>query len=124
MTQMSKRSKRRRSPRPAGRAPRLDPRVFRGLGDPRRSAILRQLLSVGRPCTVGELAGCCPTDFSVVSRHLATLREAGILRAEKRGRQVYYFVQSEPLVALLRALADCVENCCCAAKPRKKGRSK
>ena len=124
MTQMSKQPKRRPSPRTPSRAPRFDPRVFRGLGDPRRSAILRQLLSAGRPCTVGELAGCCPTDLSVVSRHLATLREAGILRAEKRGRQVYYFLRREPLVALLRTLADCIENCCCGSKPKKKGRSK
>ena len=40
---------------------------------------------LGPYSTVTEAAGCCPVDLSVVSRHLATLKEAGILQADLNG---------------------------------------
>jgi hypothetical protein len=40
------------------------------------------------------------------------LREAGILKAEKHGKEVYYSVPYEELVATLRQLADAIEGCC------------
>lgn len=52
---------------------------------------------------------CCPVDISVVSRHLGILRDAGILEARKRGREVYYRVRIDQLTALLRNLADALE---------------
>ena len=51
-------------------------------------------------------------DQSVVSRHLAQLREAGVLSAERRGKQVYYSVRVAELVRTLRAIADALERCC------------
>ena len=52
---------------------------------------------------------CCPIDLSVVSRHLGVLRDAGILEAQKRGREVYYRVRVDKLTTLLRNLADALE---------------
>ena len=63
-------------------------------------------------CTVSEAAECCPVNISVVSRHLAMLRDAGILHAQKRGREVYYSVRYPELAATLRAIADAIEACC------------
>ncbi len=48
----------------------------------------------------------------MVSRHLAMLRDAGILSAEKRGKEVYYTVRCEEVVGLLRRIADALEACC------------
>ncbi|MHB9023641.1 MAG: ArsR/SmtB family transcription factor [Armatimonadota bacterium] len=90
----------------------LDPRFFKALCDPRRVAILARLAALCAPCTVSKIAECCPTDLSVVSRHLAVLREAGILSAEKRGKEVYYAVRYPELVRTLRQLADALEACC------------
>ena len=90
----------------------LEPRFFRALCDPNRIALLARLTKCCRPCGVSELATCCTTDFSVVSRHLATLRDAGILSCEKRGKEVFYSVRYDELVKTLRALADCFEACC------------
>jgi ArsR family transcriptional regulator len=120
MTQMSKRrdSTSRKSARCACLAELLDDRLFKALGDPRRIAILARVAESPQPCTVSAAASCCPTDISVVSRHLAILRDAGILGAEKRGREVYYSVRCPELVAALRALADGIEQCC-APKQRK-----
>jgi ArsR family transcriptional regulator len=101
----------------------LDPAVFRALGDPNRVALIARLGRSGRPTTVTEAADCCPVDLSVVSRHLAVLREAGVLRAVKQGREVRYTV-SPDLAASLRALADALDACCppdAAPSPEPKG---
>lgn len=90
----------------------LSPKLFRALSDPNRLSILLQLCGCCGPQTVSEVAGCCPVDLSVVSRHLAVLRDAGILAAEKRGKEVYYTVRFTALAQTLRALADAIEACC------------
>ena len=85
---------------------------FRALSDPTRLDLLVQLSGCRRPCTVGELAECCPVDLSVVSRHLAILRDAGLLVATRRGKQVYYRVSYDLVTSTLRDVADAVEQCC------------
>ncbi|MCH8054507.1 MAG: winged helix-turn-helix transcriptional regulator [Planctomycetes bacterium] len=90
----------------------LEPRFFKALSDPNRIALLSRLAKCRRPCGVSELVGCCGVDISVVSRHLALLRDAGILRAEKRGKEVYYSVRCEEVVSTLRRIADAIEACC------------
>ena len=76
----------------------LSPQFFRALGDPNRLALLARLAACCGPRTVSELAACCPVDLSVVSRHLAILREAGILQARKHGKEVHYTVCWEAMV--------------------------
>ncbi len=90
----------------------LSASFFKALGDPNRVALLARLAVCGRPATVGEIACCLPIDLSVVSRHLAQLREAGILDCEKRGKEVFYFVRYQEVVSLLRSMADAIETCC------------
>lgn len=90
----------------------LLPRMFKALGDPNRVSILIRLAECCAPCSVSEVADFCPVDLSVVSRHLAILREAGILEAQKRGKEVYYTVCSQTLVDTLRSIADAIESCC------------
>jgi ArsR family transcriptional regulator len=89
----------------------LESGLFRALADPTRVAVLAALLE-GDEATVSEIARCCPVDFSVVSRHLGVLREAGVVRSEKVGREVRYRPQVADLVDSLRALADSLEACC------------
>lgn len=91
---------------------RLSSNFFKALSDPNRALILAHLAGIGSEQKVTEVSCCCPVDVSVVSRHLAILRDAGILEAKKRGREVYYSVQIEKLTSLLRRLADALEACC------------
>ena len=87
--------------------------LFRALGDVNRLSILASIASCcGSSRTVSEVAEDLPKDISVVSRHLATLRDAGVLRSERRGKEVHYFCCYEELVAALRSLADAIEACC------------
>jgi len=90
----------------------IPPGFFRALSDPTRLDLLVQLAGCRRACTVGELAECCPVDLSVVSRHLAILRDAGLLESTRRGKQVYYRVRFDMVAGTLRAVADAVERCC------------
>jgi DNA-binding transcriptional ArsR family regulator len=96
----------------AALARHLRPELFKALADPRRLALLAQLAVATEPLTVTQATGCCGVHISGVSRHLAALRDAGILRAEKRGREVAYQLDSETLVGALRGLADAIEACC------------
>jgi len=90
----------------------LVPQFFKALGDPNRIAILARLAVGNCGVTVREAAGCCTTDYSVVSRHLSILKEAGILTSEKRGREVLYQVRYDALARRLRELATAIESCC------------
>ena len=99
----------------------LNTRLFKALGDPTRVGLLAYLAERCEPLTVNDAAKCCPIDLSVVSRHLAVLRDAGILSAVKEGREVRYTVRYPELAQLLRGLADALEACCPIDAPRRKG---
>lgn len=117
---MSKRKRRAHPDCCADLAAALHPPFFKALCDPNRVAILARLAACGQACTVGSIAACCPTDFSVVSRHLRLLRNAGIVIAERRGREVYYAVRFASISASLRALADAIDACCPPPRRRRK----
>jgi ArsR family transcriptional regulator len=103
----------------------LPPRLFKALAAPNRIALLARLATCREGCTVGEAARCCAVDLSVVSRHLAQLRDAGVLEATRRGKEVVYAVRAEALARALRALADALSSCAagCPAE-RRKGRER
>jgi ArsR family transcriptional regulator len=86
--------------------------LFKALCDANRVAILADLAAAGVPRTVGQIAEPLPVDLSVVSRHLAVLREAGVLAANKRGKEVYYTVRYQGLAGSLRAMAAAIDACC------------
>lgn len=63
-------------------------KTFRALADPTRRQILR-LLKDG-PRGSGEIAEAFPSSWATVSRHLAVLREAGLVVAERDGQMILY----------------------------------
>ena len=64
---------------------------FFALGDTARFAIVKQLAT--GPKTAGELAAPFNISRPAISRHLRVLREAGIARAEVRGREWWYSLE-------------------------------
>ena len=90
----------------------MQPAFFKALSDPNRIGILTRLTECCGACTVSEIAECCPVDVSVVSRHLAMLRDAGILEARKAGKEVHYSVRYSALADSLRQIADAIDACC------------
>lgn len=62
--------------------------VFRALADPTRREILR-LLRAG-PRTSGDIAAQFESSWATISRHLAVLRDAGLILAEREGQFIHY----------------------------------
>lgn len=88
----------------------LSHQLFRALGDSTRIRLVDLLAERCRACSVSELADCLDVDLSVVSRHLALLRAAGVLRAAKQGRTVLYEIQFDALAESLRGIADALDR--------------
>jgi ArsR family transcriptional regulator, virulence genes transcriptional regulator len=76
--------------------------MMKQLANPKRLLILCQLLSDEKP--VGELAEEVGLSQSALSQHLAKMREAGLIEADKRGQMVYYRLRSMEANALLSTL--------------------
>ncbi len=76
--------------------------MMKQLANPKRLIILCQLLTEEK--SVGELAGAVGLSQSALSQHLAKMREAGLVDAEKRGQMVYYRLCSMQANALLSTL--------------------
>jgi ArsR family transcriptional regulator, arsenate/arsenite/antimonite-responsive transcriptional repressor len=112
MVQMSNHKRRHPVPCCSGLEDLLSPKLFKALSDPRRLSLLIRLAEAGEPCTVGVVADGSGVDLSVVSRHLAILREAGVIQCEKRGKEVWCVVQTRTIAKVLRDLAKALESCC------------
>ncbi len=75
--------------------------LFRILADPTRRLIL-DLLAERGPLTVGQLAAEFPDLVtSGISKHLMSLRAAGLVSATRRGRQQIYHLESDAFAAAL-----------------------
>lgn len=79
--------------------------VLRALAHPAR-LYLTELLAREGERRVQDLADQLDLDLSTVSRHLAQLRNVGILEAERRGNQVFYSLR----VPCLDGLFRCIEG--------------
>lgn len=70
--------------------------VFAALADPTRRSVVRALAE--RPTvTASALAAELPVSRQAVSKHLATLAEAGLVTATREGRELRYRFQPERL---------------------------
>ena len=76
---------------------------FRALANPTRRALLR--LVRDEPTPVGELADRLGLSQPAASQHLAVLRDAGLVRAERAGRSRLYHADHDA-IAELRAFFD------------------
>jgi ArsR family transcriptional regulator len=68
---------------------------FRALGDETRLRLL-EMLTAGERC-VAELMELTGLGQSLVSHHLRTLREAGLVVDRREGRWVYYSIAEQAL---------------------------
>jgi len=87
------------------------PALFKALADRNRQAIVSWLALGRRPQSVSQISRCCDVDLSVVSRHLARLREVGIVTAARKGKEVRYSLRLAALARVLRETAAALEAC-------------
>ena len=76
--------------------------AFRALADPTRREIL-QALRQG-PLTSGEIASRFESSWPTISRHLAILREAGLVNAERSGQAIHYELNTSVFQELVQHL--------------------
>jgi len=79
-------------------------RAFRALADETRRAILR-LLRDG-PLTSGEIADRFDSSWPTISRHLAVLRDAGLVAAERNGQEIRYELDTSVFQDLAQHLLE------------------
>ncbi|MDK8462763.1 metalloregulator ArsR/SmtB family transcription factor [Marinobacter sp. SS13-12] len=83
--------------------------VFRSLGDELRLAILMLIRDQKKLC-VYELTTALDSSQPKVSRHLANLKEAGLLETERQGQWIYYFLHTQMPQWLIRVLDETSES--------------
>ena len=83
----------------------------KGIGSPPRYRIVEALFS--GPKTVGELADKTKQSQPLVSQHLRVLKETGLVRDERQGQEVFYTLNAEHTIRLLKRLSE-------ELKPKKK----
>jgi ArsR family transcriptional regulator len=81
--------------------------LFRALADPTRLEILRLLAAQPGPTCVCDVVDHFELAQPTISHHLKVLREAGLLRASRRGIWSFYEVDRKGLELLDEASALC-----------------
>jgi len=73
--------------------------LLRALAAPVRIAIVLQL--DGSPCCVHDLVDALGVAQPLVSQHLRVLKDAGVVRGDRRGREVVYHLVDEHLAHIV-----------------------
>ena len=78
--------------------------VFHLMGDPSRLSILMAVLAGPRP--VAEIAAETGLSPSLVSHHLRLLRGGRLVRASRRGKQVFYDIDDAHISSVLMDMIE------------------
>lgn len=82
--------------------------TWNALADPTRRKIL-SLLRKGDK-TAGEIAACFTMSKPSISHHLNTLREAGLVDAQKKGQNIVYSLNTSVLQDMMQLFAAFLEK--------------
>ena len=77
-------------------------RIYRALADPTRRRILELLRE--RDLQAGEIAAAFDQTWPTISGHLAVLKEAGLVQADRSGTNITYHLNVSVLEEALAAL--------------------
>lgn len=78
--------------------------TLRALGDPTRREILR-VLRAG-DLTAGDIASRFPMTAASVSHHLSVLKDAGLVRAQRDGRNLIYSLETTVFQEFLQEMLE------------------
>ena len=95
-----------------------EPSAFAALGDPTRRKILKMLR--GGSKNAGEISEAFHLTKPTLSHHFRVLRGAGLVRAERRGTNIVYTLQTNVLEDLATELLDLASG---AVPRRTRGRT-
>jgi ArsR family transcriptional regulator, arsenate/arsenite/antimonite-responsive transcriptional repressor len=80
-------------------------RIFVALGDAHRQRIVL-MFEPGERLNVGAIVAASTLSRTAVAHHLRVLREAGVLKSEKIGKEVFFWTDVAAVEAALTAVQD------------------
>lgn len=82
--------------------------VFKALADPTRRAILKRLH--GGAMSAGEIGSAFDITGASLSHHFAVLKQADLVRTERRGQYIVYSLNSTVMEDLTRMVLDLIPS--------------
>ncbi len=83
--------------------------AFKALSDPTRLKIL--LMLEGKVRSVSEIVNFFNLSQPTISRHLAVLKNAELIRDQRKGQNVFYKLNSNKVKSLLLSTCVCFDCC-------------
>jgi ArsR family transcriptional regulator, arsenate/arsenite/antimonite-responsive transcriptional repressor len=83
--------------------------VFTALGDEHRQRILL-MFEKGEELTIKDIADSVPLSRTAVTHHIRVLLQVGVLRGEKRGKELYLRPDPARVLGALGALQEYVKE--------------
>jgi len=85
--------------------------LFGVLADPTRLKLLRLLAQQKEPnaLCVNALAYQLGVTQSAVSQHLRVLKSAGLVKGERRGYRIHYFINQETLIQAQQQISEALD---------------
>lgn len=80
--------------------------VFKAVAHPVRLAVINLLDENGR-MTVNELCAKTNCEQSLLSHHLATMKQKGLLSSERQGQNIFYSLKESHLTQMMGCLDKC-----------------
>ena len=80
--------------------------VFRALADPTRRAILKRLQKGA--LSAGEIGAMFDMTGATLSHHFTVLKQADLVRNERRGRNIVYSLNTSVMEDLTRVVLDLI----------------
>jgi DNA-binding transcriptional ArsR family regulator len=82
--------------------------ILKTVAHPTRLAVI-DLLGSHERLGVNEMCEILDCEQSLLSHHLITMKQRGILQCAKEGQNVYYSLKEKDVLRLI----ECIENCDC-----------
>ena len=76
--------------------------ILKSLAHPIRLCIAKGLIE--NKCNVNHMQECLGAGQSNVSQHLLKLKTTGIVKSEKIGSEVYYYIDDEAIINLIKTI--------------------
>lgn len=84
-------------------------KAYIALGDEHRQRILLTF-EPGERLNVGQIVAVSTLSRSAVSHHLKILRDSGVLQSEKRGKEVYFWINKTFLIEAMETVVDYIRR--------------